>query len=1063
MMRYFRCPLPVLSRFFALALCCSCPGTILAQSPAPPLPAGAQALLDRGREAEAQTKTEDAEKFYAQALSAAREQKDRPGEAAALLNLGKLARHLKKLPEAQNDLDAALLICRDIKDAAGEARCLYALGNVAMDNRKSPQAIADFKAAGSLFLTVGRKKDAANALLQAGSLTRRSGQAKAALPCDNQALPLFQEENDDDGVMRTKLEIGNCYGELQNIAQALQYFEPALELARKLNDSRHSVMIMNNIAVMRTYRGELRQAIETLTDSAKIEEEQRNFKGATVTLNNLSVLDFRVGDVFKALETAHRALDMARKNDDWPGVATALEGIGGFYYNLSRFDDALTYCRDAVTASHKTEDGHIRAQTLASFANVCEMLKRTREERDALKDALEIYRKNEDEDGEASALYSLSTCLRQSGDAAQAKIYAEQARALFHKTGDAEGEGMVLLYRGETREKQGDYAAAMNDYAQALPLFQRGDYAQGQAETLSRIGEAEDAAGHLAAAESAYAQALQIRERFRAGMGSLTEAKMRQGETQAGTYRRYVGLLLETGQNERAFEWAQKAKSRVLLDLMQSAGVNSGGAALSPEMQKQKATLQNRGNGLTRRWLTALGDLRDAARQAKPDIRRKRKVEAQAKAIQQEQQALEKDWRQWQENQVLSAPHDIPAPARPAALSEIAAILPEDTALLEYCAVQTGQGRTKRKEFAVFVVTRKNGKARLSVIRIKADGAELAQKANELREACASRPGSSAEGLYKGLARELYGLLIAPATAALGVKRLILCPDDALWNAPFQALFAGSAGVDGKASGAEFLWERYALVTEYSATGWKAAIDRKRQIRRAAPAQTLLVMANPDFGPNLPAVGRDRAALPTAAERLDANLRGGAFSSLPYTQIEASAIRAAFPDAIVKMGRAAQESDFKQTAANFRYIHLATHAVFNEAMPLLSGVALAKPPNNDAEDGILTARELCDLKLTADLIVFSACETGRGAEQTGEGLIGLTWAAFAAGVPAQVASQWPVDDAATAQLMGNFYAELKRGKTKDAALRSAALALLRDGKHAHPFYWAPFLLLGDWR
>ena len=1004
-------------------------------------------------------KPDDAENFYQQALKTAREQKDRPGEAEALLNLGKLARQVKKLPDAQKDLDAALRIYREIKNAEGEARCLHALGNVAADSRKSPQAIADFKDAAALFLSVNRKKDAANSLLQAGSLTRRGGQAKAALPFDNQALTLSQGENDDDGVMRTELEIGNCYGDLQDVTQALQHFEPALELAKKLNDTRRALMLMNNIAVMRTYRGELRQAIEILTDSAKKKEEQRDFTGAAADLNNLSVLSFRVGDALKALETANHALDMARQNDDWVGIATALEEIGGFYYYLTRFDDALTYCRNSVTASRKTEDGRVQARNLTSFANVCERLNRYKEERDALTAALKIYRKNEDEDGEASAMYSLSTCLYKSGGAAQAKIYAEQARALYHKVGDAEGEGMILVYIGETREQQGRYADALTFYKRALPLFQAGDYYQGQAETLSRIGEMEQSAGNFAAAEAAYAQALEIQERFRAGMGDLTETKMRHGEMQASAYRRYIGLLLQTGQQEKAFTWAQKAKSRVLLDLMQNGGAGSSSPALSPEMQKEKTALQNRGNELTRRWLAALGDLSDAARQAKPNVSRNRKAEAQAKVIQQEQQALEKDWRQWQENAVLSAPQDVPPPARPASLSEIAALLPEDAALLEYCVIQTGQGKAARIGFALFVVTRRNGRANLRVIRLKADGAELAQKANELREACAARPGSGAGRLYKGLAHELYNGLIAPAESALGgAKRLIICPDSALWNVPFAALLTGSTGANGgKAARVKFLWERYALVAEYSATGWKAAVDRKQKNARPAPAQSLLVMANPDFGPDKAAPDAKIAGI------RDVILRGGFFRPLPYTQVEADAIRAAFPDAVIKTGSAAQESEFKRTAANFRYIHLATHALFNEDLPLLSGVALASPPKDDAEDGILTARELCDMKLTADMIVFSACETGRGAAHSGEGIIGLTWAAFAAGIPAQVVSQWAVDDAATAALMGNFYAELKRGKSKDASLRTAALSLLHDGKHAHPFYWAPFLLLGDWR
>ena len=94
------------------------------------------------------------------------------------------------------------------------------------------------------------------------------------------------------------------------------------------------------------------------------------------------------------------------------------------------------------------------------------------------------------------------------------------------------------------------------------------------------------------------------------------------------------------------------------------------------------------------------------------------------------------------------------------------------------------------------------------------------------------------------------------------------------------------------------------------------------------------------------------------------------------------------------------------------------------------------------------------------MLVLSACDTVKGAHQGGEGLIGLTWAAFVAGVSTQVVSQWSVEDAATSRLMGDFYGGLKQGKSKSVALQKAALTLMRDGKHQHPFYWASFLLHG---
>ncbi len=124
---------------------------------------------------------------------------------------------------------------------------------------------------------------------------------------------------------------------------------------------------------------------------------------------------------------------------------------------------------------------------------------------------------------------------------------------------------------------------------------------------------------------------------------------------------------------------------------------------------------------------------------------------------------------------------------------------------------------------------------------------------------------------------------------------------------------------------------------------------------------------------------------------------------------------------------------------------------------------LAAPPKGSEDDGFLTAREIYELKLNAEMVVLSACETARGKNTEGEGVVGLTWALFAAGVPTQVVSQWKVSDASTPLLMAQFYGNLKAGQKKGQSLRNAALAMLHDGKHSHSYHWAAFVLFGDWR
>jgi len=186
---------------------------------------------------------------------------------------------------------------------------------------------------------------------------------------------------------------------------------------------------------------------------------------------------------------------------------------------------------------------------------------------------------------------------------------------------------------------------------------------------------------------------------------------------------------------------------------------------------------------------------------------------------------------------------------------------------------------------------------------------------------------------------------------------------------------------------------------------------------------------------------------------------------LPGTQREADALKRRFAGAAVYTKKEAQERVVKEKASGYRYLHLASHAFFNDGAPLLSSVVLANPPPGSEDDGFLTAREIFDLDLSAtDLVVLSACNTARGEKRSGEGVIGLTWALFVAGAPTQVLSQWAVDDASTATLMERFYAKLSQPQAgKGEALRAAALSLRRDRKHAHPYYWAPFILVGDWR
>ncbi len=349
--------------------------------------------------------------------------------------------------------------------------------------------------------------------------------------------------------------------------------------------------------------------------------------------------------------------------------------------------------------------------------------------------------------------------------------------------------------------------------------------------------------------------------------------------------------------------------------------------------------------------------------------------------------------------------------AEPVTLAEAGALLPDAlSALLEY-AVHGDQ-------LHLFVITRDAvGQPHLEVLRLKGDQSALERSIETFRRQLASRDLS-----FRASATALYRQLLAPAAGLLrGRTRLGIIPDGPLWGLPFPALLAE----DGR-----FLIESRSVYYAPSLT----VLREGRSTRPSAPRK-LLAMGDPATGRALP--------------------------RLPHAARETAALGRLYGEAVFT-GQAATEDRWKAQAAEASILHLATHGVLNSASPMYSYVALARDPQGK-EDGMLEAREILELPLRADLVVLSACETARGRVTDGEGIIGMSWAFQAAGVPAALVSQWKVDSESTTQLMLAFYGQLVRGGGPASALQSASRAMLRSPQFAHPYYWAGFALLGQGR
>jgi CHAT domain-containing protein len=330
--------------------------------------------------------------------------------------------------------------------------------------------------------------------------------------------------------------------------------------------------------------------------------------------------------------------------------------------------------------------------------------------------------------------------------------------------------------------------------------------------------------------------------------------------------------------------------------------------------------------------------------------------------------------------------------------------------------------------------------------------------------AISHRPGRATAA--RVAAARLSRLIVAPIARALERKRLIIVPDGALQFVPFAAL-----PLPGDAA-SQPLVVRHEIVQLPSASILPVLRDAAE--RRTAPDRLVAVLADPVLGPDdarLAAGARAapaRRPLPADLARSAQSAGSGRFERLPFTRREAEAIGSLARGAPVRVALdfdASRTTALDPELARYRYVHFASHAILNAQHPELSGIVLSLvTADGAAQDGFLRLHDIYNLKLNADLVVLSACQTALGRDVRGEGLIGLTRGFMYAGAPRVVASLWDVRDEQTSELMTQMYRALLQNRLRPAAaLRQAQLTLLRDPARAAPAYWAGFVLQGEWR
>jgi CHAT domain-containing protein len=868
---------------------------------------------------------------------------------------------------------------------------------------------------------------------------------KRVLAINELAYKLAEQIGDPAVIAAALMNSGYIYGWIgtpeKSPELALEYYRKSLKIGEEfgLKDVMAKSLI-NSAVIYQLGPRELSHATEYYLKGLKWAEELRDHNLTTQALNNLGGIYRVMGNYAKSLELLLKCQKLLESRlesgEDWARLSRALGGIGNIFLMQGNYAQARVYFQRSYEAAEKgialgdhqvkIDKANTLAQTGATYMQQGEL---------AL--AMEYFQKSlklVEESG--SGLFTLKDSLicrlkLQIGNVYAAEKNISEAIATFQESlqlAEKSGGKSYLAYGlwclGELYLLQGDY-------------HQASVFAERAAKSSEQIGQHLYISGALVTAAKVYrklrqpeearqvlTRAIDLIEQVRAQFAGTDLDRQRSFENRLAAYQAMIDLQLDQEQYIEAFSYAQRAKGRTLLELLQNGRFNIDKSTSLAEREQEQQLIRKLGS--LNRQVTS------ERLKSQPDERRLAEFEEQLKKARLEFEAFQT---------ALYATHPElkvqRGEIRPISFYDAAGLIPDsNAALLDFIVTD--------ENVHLFVLTKDTpDKPILNTYTIKVERKSLAEKVERYRRRMENRDYD-----FQELSNELYVLLLKPAQKQLkGKTNLIISPDNALWDLPFQTLLSPEL--------------RYLIEDAAISYAPSLSVLREMQLtskKNPAPAKaSILALGNPALG--------NRSKELAKFAKMDAELQ-----PLPEAAAQVRALGHLYGKTLsqVHTGAAAREELVKEQSARYRILHLATHGILNDISPMYSHVLLSQTLRKTDEDGLLEAWEMMNLDLNADLVVLAACETARGRAGAGEGVIGMTWALFVAGCPRTVVSQWKVEASSTTALMVEFHKRFKtryRG-TQPAvstaeAMRQAALKVMRNPEYVHPFYWGGFVVVGD--
>jgi CHAT domain-containing protein len=856
--------------------------------------------------------------------------------------------------------------------------------------------------------------------------------------------------------------LGEIFYAVGTPLKSVDYFKRAIELSAETGNRHDLAQARLNLGYAFSNSGSQNEAGEQFKQAAAVYSELGDERGQALCLTAKASLISLVGKEQESLDSHNSALKTFRKIGDLQSEGVTLCAIGQTFENLGqtrtaldKYEQSLDLFQGGVLLDYATVSEYKIGRAYRLLGEPDKALAHYQK-------CLAISRKAKKKRFEAYALKDIAEIYAAEGKPHDSLRQYQKVLSLYRTVGDLRGQGLTLKTLGDFFATNGNQKTALSFYQRALPLLKSVGDRDEELSTLLRLGKTTYNLGNIEEALTYAKQSISLLETLRNYLVS-PDMRLSYFSTLQQHYELYIKLLMEShkrhpemGLNAAALEASESARARTLVEILAEAGA-SVRDTMDQQQLEQQQRLQQAIAEKERLQLHLAGNA-DTQGEAAQVAREVRQLIVDEQAMQAQLRLTNPDYSTLVQPQPLN-------------LKQIQDELRgEDTVLLEFFLGEQAS--------YLWAVTADSFTSYVLPPRVEIE--TLSQKVYELliaRQDTADVAGyqsrvARADQEYQTEALALSNMLFGPVATTLGRKRLLIVADGMLEYIPFAAL---PRPTESNSLGAPTALLENELINLPSVSALAAL--RKKTSASPSALRMIAVFADPVFSRNDSRARRDNSTEPvpasysttTVALRDSAEFgRAEEIPRLPQTRVEANRILG-----MVSSDQSLELTDFAANRTNlfnpqlqqFQIVHFATHALIDSEHPRLSGIFLSTvEADGQPQNGFITMNDVYNLKLSARVVVLSACSTGLGKDVKGEGLIGLTRGFMHAGSKSVVASLWKVDDRATAVFMDRFYSGmLIKGLTPAAALKEAKLSMQKEKRWEAPYYWAGFVLHGEYR